>query len=275
MFVFEKKHIKLLIGGFIISFIGLTTLLILFMSFLFEAKYKTIYTNDISIIKEQLEKQQETNSTLLASIDASYKGVISQKDNEIESLKTDIKELETLFIVYKENKDADIQTIMEYAYALDQSRSYYLTYGDIQKIIGECKKENFNDKTPHLVAALLEYESDLNPKEVSRSGARGIAQFKDSTAEWIYEDYLGYKDYKPEYAYDKQIAIQMCVKYLSILYDQYKGDVNKMLTGYNEYIPGNNYYKYVNEYMTKNTGYSINDVCKTTEGELQVESNKN
>lgn len=272
MFVFEKRHIKLLIIGFVVSFLILTVIVTLFMAFLFETKYKTIYTDDISSIKTELEKQGQMNINLLASIENKYKKIVEQKDIEIDNLKTDIRELETLFIVYKDNKDADLETVIEYAYALDQSREYYLTYDDIQEIIQACKKENFNEYTPHMVTALLEYESGFNPKEISRSKARGIAQFKDSTGKWIYEDYLGYKEYKPEYAYDKQISIQMCVKYLSILYDKYEGNVDKMLIGYNEYVPDNDYYKYVNKYMTKNTGYSIYDVCKNTEEESKTDA---
>lgn len=266
MFVVEKKHVKVIIGGFIISFLFLTILLILLMASLFESKYSTIYTNDITTIKNHIEENNKTNKELLTLVENNYQEIIEQKDTEIVSLKTDISQLETLFIVYKENRDADIQTIMDYAYALDQSQSHYLTYNDIQEIIKECKKEDFNETAPHMITALLEYESGFNPTIISRSNARGIAQFKDGTAKWIYEDHLGYENYKPEYAYNKQIAIQMCVKYLSILYDKYDGNIDEMLIGYNEYVPGNDYHEFVNKYMVKNSGYSIYDVCKNTEG---------
>lgn len=268
MIVLEKKHIKLLIGGFVASFLVLSIIILLFMSFLFKTKYDSIYTDDISSIKIQLEKYQKLDEQLLASLEGKYEKIIEQKDMEIDNLKTDLRQLETLFVVYKENKEKDIETIMEYTYALDQSQPYYLTYEDIESIINECKREGFNEYAPHMVIALMEFESGLNPQEVSSTDARGIAQFKEGTAKWIYEDYLGYEKYNHNYAFDTQLSIQMCIKYLSILYDKHGGNIDKMLIGYNGEEIGSVYHDRVNRNMVRNTGYSIYDVCKDLEEEV-------
>lgn len=263
MLIIEKKHIKLLVIGFILAFIIICTVTVLLTSLLFASKYDTIYTDDIYTIKYEIQKYREMDKDTLNSLENKYKKIIEQKDIEINKLSTNINGLESTYTKYKEDKENDIDILLEYAYVLDRSERYYLSYENIKSIIYECKKENFNSYMPHLVVALMEFESGLNPTAISRSNARGIAQFKEGTAKWIYEEHLEYIDYNHGYAFDTGISIQMCIKYLSILYDQHNGDINKMLVGYNGGEIGDKYYININNNMLKNSGYTIYDVCKS------------
>ena len=68
-----------------------------------------------------------------------------------------------------------------------------------------------------ILAGLLEQESRWNPKAVSSSNAKGLAQFIDSTAEEF-----GVNPFECS-------AIDGAARYLAYLIDYYKGDLKKAI----------------------------------------------
>lgn len=86
---------------------------------------------------------------------------------------------------------------------------------------------------PHLILSVIKVESNFRPYVISNRGAIGLMQLKPDTAAWIApkcgiqwegEAML----YKPE----KNIRLGVC--YLSYLRRKFRGDLEKMLSAYNQ-----------------------------------------
>src|SRR5213592_371493 len=74
-----------------------------------------------------------------------------------------------------------------------------------------------------LIAAIIEAESEFNPRAVSRTGARGLMQLMPQTAA-----ILGVGD-----PFDPRENIEAGVKHLSSLMDRFEGDLPLVLAAYN------------------------------------------
>jgi soluble lytic murein transglycosylase-like protein len=76
---------------------------------------------------------------------------------------------------------------------------------------------------PLLVAAIIEAESDFNPRAVSRKGARGLMQLMPRTA----------SIYQVEDSYDPYENIEAGVRHLRRLMDRFHGNLPLVLAAYN------------------------------------------
>src|SRR5207247_1035054 len=74
-----------------------------------------------------------------------------------------------------------------------------------------------------LIAAIIEAESEFNPRAVSRTGARGLMQLMPQTAA-----ILGVGD-----PFDPRENIEAGVKHLRSLMDRFEGDLPLVLAAYN------------------------------------------
>jgi len=79
-----------------------------------------------------------------------------------------------------------------------------------------------NGIDPSILAGLLEQESRWNPRAVSSSNAKGLAQFIDSTAEEFGVN-----------PFDPASAIDGAARYLKYLIDYFEGDLKKAIYAYN------------------------------------------
>lgn len=95
------------------------------------------------------------------------------------------------------------------------------TPGDFEPTIRAAAREYGVD--PHLIHAMIEQESNYNPRARSKSGAMGLMQLVPSTA----QD-LGVED-----PYDPEQNIRGGVRYIAQLLKRYHGNLDRALTAYN------------------------------------------
>lgn len=91
----------------------------------------------------------------------------------------------------------------------------------IEKAIGRASDQY--GVSPHLVRAVIQAESNFNPRAVSKAGARGLMQLMPATARE-----LGVKD-----AFDIEQNISGGTKYLRRMLDLFGGDTEMALAAYN------------------------------------------
>jgi Transglycosylase SLT domain len=77
--------------------------------------------------------------------------------------------------------------------------------------------------SPRLVAAIIEAESEFNPRAVSRKGARGLMQLMPRTAASLRVGDL----------HDPFENVEGGVRHLRMLMDRYRGDLPRVLAAYN------------------------------------------
>src|SRR5262245_38213199 len=77
--------------------------------------------------------------------------------------------------------------------------------------------------SPHLVAAIIDVESEFNPRAVSRRGAQGLMQLMPATAAT-----LDVQD-----TFDTRENIEGGVRHLRVLMDRYHNDLPLVLAAYN------------------------------------------
>ncbi|MCX5749672.1 MAG: transglycosylase SLT domain-containing protein [Candidatus Saganbacteria bacterium] len=85
---------------------------------------------------------------------------------------------------------------------------------------------------PYLVFALIREESRFNPRAVSRSSARGLAQIMPRTGRGI-ATRLYLRPYRTKYLFNPNLNIKMGVYYLSQLLKRFGGDKYLALASYN------------------------------------------
>lgn len=93
-----------------------------------------------------------------------------------------------------------------------------------------------NGVDPNLVVAMMRQESGFNPRALSYKGASGLMQLMPATA----------RRFGVTNIFDAAQNIEGGTRYLRFLLDQFKGDVNLVLAGYN-----------AGEHAVVNSGYQI------------------
>ncbi len=85
---------------------------------------------------------------------------------------------------------------------------------------------------PLLILALIDVESDFEEEAVSDKGARGLMQIKPSTLFFLARK-QGLKLTRDEVAEDPALCVRLGIRYLKMLQDQFKGDLELALMAYN------------------------------------------
>ena len=94
----------------------------------------------------------------------------------------------------------------------------------IQTIISESQKSKF--VRPEIALAVAEVESGFRPDPISSKGAIGVMQIMPLTAQSVFN--------VPRYKlFDPEINIQLGVKFLDQLIEQYHGEIHYALSHYN------------------------------------------
>lgn len=83
---------------------------------------------------------------------------------------------------------------------------------------------------PALVAAVIKQESGFNPQARSGAGAKGLAQFMDSTASTMAKETGRWPNYD---IFDPETSIDFCAAHLRDLLVKYNGNLDAALAGYN------------------------------------------
>lgn len=105
---------------------------------------------------------------------------------------------------------------------------------------------------PHLLFGSIMVESSGNPQAVNESsGATGYGQFLDSTAEFVWNDLLGYDNYHSEIRKDGSSNILMMVEYYDYLYST-KGNTFEVIKQYS----GNATDEGAQQYLSKINDYT-------------------
>lgn len=103
----------------------------------------------------------------------------------------------------------------------DDSEVHEITVADIKAHISEVAARY--GVSPRLVAAIVEAESEFNPRAESRKGARGLMQLMPATATSL----------QVEDAFDPRANIDGGVRHLRRLMDRFDGDLPVVLAAYN------------------------------------------
>lgn len=112
--------------------------------------------------------------------------------------------------------------------------------GDIHPLINRINQVGMKyDIDPNLIFAVIEKESNFNPRAISRSGARGLMQLSP----FVWKSYSGSACsgthsnqvvcHQGNCIYDPEANLRVGVKYLRLLMDHYHGRVDLALEAYN------------------------------------------
>lgn len=109
----------------------------------------------------------------------------------------------------------------------------------VVKIIYPINYENYIKKysqhyniDSHLVAAIINVESKYDTFAVSKKDARGLMQISPTTGNWASEK-IDIQDFTLESLYDPEINIRIGCWYLSVLTDEFNGNLQLILAAYN------------------------------------------
>ena len=147
----------------------------------------------------------------------------------------------------------------KYSYAIinECNERTDLTYSEItygEQLMSE------RDLNPHLLFASIMLESGGNPNAVNDIyGATGYGQFIDSTAEFVWNNLLGYEGYYSDIRKDGPSNILMMAEYYDYLYS-IKDNTFEVIKHYSGNITDEGTYKYLaklNDY-TQQVGVVIN-----------------
>ena len=141
-------------------------------------------------------------------------------------------------------------------------------------VVAYAKKYNLNKS---LVYAVIKAESNFDEKAVSKTGARGLMQLIQPTAEWIAEE-LELKDFSYDDMFNPEINVWFGCFYLNYLSTKFK-DEKAVICAYNagegvvrNWLDGNDMlddnkisYAETKKYLSRVTGfikvYQIHEIC--------------
>lgn len=109
---------------------------------------------------------------------------------------------------------------------------------------------------PSLILAIIETESNFNPKEVGTHQDRGLMQIIPGTERWLAKDMgkaIGL-EYNPKKIFDPEYNIGLAAAYLAFLKGSYGDNFHRILSEYNR--GPYNLAKYYARNGTYSTGYS-------------------
>lgn len=109
---------------------------------------------------------------------------------------------------------------------------------------------------PSLILAIIETESNFNPKEVGTHQDRGLMQIIPSTERWLAKD-MGHEiglEYNPKRIFEPEYNIGLAATYLAFLKDSYGDNFHRILSEYNR--GPYNLARYYQRNGTYATGYS-------------------
>lgn len=89
-----------------------------------------------------------------------------------------------------------------------------------------------NDLDPYLVYAIINVESNFNPKVKSNANAKGLMQIMDITADWA-KEHIELEELAEEDYYKPEINIKIGCWYLSKLSKIYNGNIIEIAAAYN------------------------------------------
>lgn len=98
-----------------------------------------------------------------------------------------------------------------------------------QAISEEAKAAGYD---PLLILAIIDVESDFEEEAISNKGARGLMQIKPSTLYFLARK-LGLKLSREEVAEDPALCVRLGIRYLKMMQNQFKGDLELALMAYN------------------------------------------
>lgn len=94
------------------------------------------------------------------------------------------------------------------------------------------KYAQINNIDPMWIYAIIKVESDFDKNATSNSGAKGLMQLMDSTAEEMAEN-LGVQDFESNMLYNPEINIMLGVKYFDNLLTKYNENYYLAIAAYN------------------------------------------
>ena len=109
----------------------------------------------------------------------------------------------------------------------------------------------------YLVYAIIKAESNFKPDIVSTSGAIGLMQLMDATAEELANE-INYMYPSNEILYEPETSIALGTAYFNKLLAIYEGNVNLALTAYNAGI--GNVKKWIDNQTIKSDGSDIENI---------------
>lgn len=108
-----------------------------------------------------------------------------------------------------------------------------------------------------LIYSIIKAESNFEPQSVSTSGAKGLMQLMETTAEEVAENIV--VEYKQdETIYDIETNIMLGTKYFSQLFEHYNGNIYLSLTAYNAGM--GNVAKWLENGIIKEDGSDIENI---------------
>lgn len=94
------------------------------------------------------------------------------------------------------------------------------------------KYSNEYEIDPHLVAAIINVESNYDVNAKSQKEARGLMQISPNTGKWA-SGKLNIEDFSLESLYIPQINIQIGCWYINVLNEEFNGNLKLVLAAYN------------------------------------------
>lgn len=108
-----------------------------------------------------------------------------------------------------------------------------------------------------LIYSIIKAESNFEPQSTSISGAKGLMQLMETTAEEVAQNTI--KEYKQdEGIYDIETNIILGTKYFAQLLENYKGNIYLSLTAYNAGM--GNVAKWIEQGIIKEDGSDVENI---------------
>lgn len=206
--------------------------------------------NEMTKINEELVNNNNEKDIQIKNLGT----IIDDLDSQLEEIaginKSYVDELNEL------RTRSELYDKYEYAIMTEHGIRTELKYQEVK--LGEdlMVEKGYN---PHLLFGTIMVESSANPEAVNEtSDATGYGQFLDSTAEFVWNDLLGYDGYYSEIRKDGPSNILMMAEYYDYLYST-KGSTFEVIKQYSGNITNEGAYRYlskINDY-TQQVGVVI------------------